>query len=300
MEFKQLKLSDREIFESFFGLCQHRLSPYQFSNIFIWKGLFDIFYAVLNGCLCVFFKDKTGCFMYLPPLGGNPDSSVINRCFAVMDGFNANKAISRIENVEEAGLKFYRNLGYGYFVKPGDYLCLRRDIVSLKGNRFKPKRASYNYCIRQYNPQLRLFQEGDQEACLSLYQGWAGERKKKFFDPVYQAMLDDGFSCQSAAIENFSQLDFSAYVVEIKNRITGYTFGFPLNRTTFCILFEICDLDYQGISQFIFSQFCRQLSGYRYINIMDDSGLANLRRVKLSYHPVEIIPNYIIKRKANG
>ena len=235
--------------------------------------------------------------MYLPPLSKKPEPSVIHSCFRIMDRFNINKDKSRIESVQENNLTFYQSLKYPCFRKSGEYLYRRKDIASLLGNRFKSKRASYNYFIKHYDFELRLYQRQDMSGCLALYQEWKEQRKGRFSDSVYQAMLEDSFFCQKLAMKNFSRLGLVGYVIRIKNKITGYTFGFPINPKVFCILFEITDLDYKGISVFIFSEFCRQLPDYEYINVMDDSDLENLRRVKLSYHPVRILPSYIIKNK---
>ncbi len=296
MKFNELRLSDKNLFERFFSFNDYQLSTYHFSNIFIWIRLFRIFYTILNGYLCIFLKDKESCFMNLPPLGRKPDSAVINNCFAIMNSFNHNKNISRIENIEERDLIFYQKHGYAYSTKPGDYLCRREDIASLKGNRFKSKRASHNYFVKNYDFEFKSYMGQDEADCLALYKHWAKQRKNKFSDSLYQIMLEDSFLCHKLALENFLQLGLIGYVVKIKGKIAGYTFGFPVNPRIFCILFEICNLAYQGISQFIFSQFCQQLPGYEYINIMDDSGLENLREVKQSYRPVRIVPNYIIKR----
>ena len=38
---------------------------------------------------------------------------------------------------------------------------------------------------------------------------------------------------------------------------------------------------------------------YEYVNIMDDSGLENLKAVKESYHPLRLVPAYIADRE-NG
>jgi len=77
----------------------------------------------------------------------------------------------------------------------------------------------------------------------------------------------------------------------------AFTFGFKLNKDTFCILYEITDLSIKGLSQFIFRQFCSELKNHRYINIMDDSGLVNLKRVKLSYHRREQSPVILLLEK---
>ena len=296
MEFKELKLTDQNLFERFTRLNKYHLSTYRFCNIFIWRKIFRIFYTILDEHLCLFFQDKCGCFMYLPPLGRNLSLSVVDNCFEIMDRFNTNKEISRIENVEGDNLSIYQRSGYVYSAKPGDYLCNREDIAFLKGNEFKPKRSAYNYFAKHYCSEFRPYLKQYKAACLLLFQNWAKRRRDKFTDSVYRGMLEDSFSCHKLALENCLRLGLTGYVVRIKDEVVGYTFGFPINSETFCILFEICDLSYKGISQFIFSHFCRQLPEYQHINIMDDSGLANLRRVKLSYRPVRIVPNYIIKK----
>ena len=43
--------------------------------------------------------------------------------------------------------------------------------------------------------------------------------------------------------------------------------------------------------------FAQELKNYKFINVMDDSGLENLKKVKLSYHPVKLVPAYIVRRK---
>jgi len=299
MKFRELKLSDQNLFEEYLDSDEYQLSAYHFCNIFIWEKLYRIFYIILDGNLCLFFKDKQGCFMYLPPLGIKLDLSVINNCFAIMDRFNVNKEVSRIENVQERNLSSYQSIGFTHFAKPGDYLCRKEDIVSMRGNRFKSKRASYNYFIKHYDFEFRPFLKQDKDDCIALYQHWAKQRKARFLDSVYQGMLEDSFSCFRVAMDNFDKLGLIGYIVKIKDKIAGYAFGFPINPKIFCILFEICDLKYRGISQFIFSQFCRELSDCQYINVMDDSGQENLRKVKLSYRPLHIVPNYIIKRTKN-
>lgn len=297
---KEISIKDKTIFEHFFALRRHNLSVYNFNNIFIWRKLFKIYWDIIEGSLCLFFKDALGCFMYLSPLGQNSSSEIIKRCFKIMDGFNQNKLISRIENVEEKDLGFYLALGYMCKPKYGEYLCKRQDLVELKGNRFKSQRAAYNYFVKHYRFEFGDFSLKDKAKCLKLYKDWAKERKNKFKDPLYQKMLEDNLLCQKETLDNFKASGLIARIVKIKDEIKGYTFGFKLNPDTFCVLFEVCDLSQRGISQFIFREFCRELKGFKYINIMDDSGLENLRRVKLSYKPFKVIPSYIIKRKDVG
>jgi hypothetical protein len=297
MKLNNLSVKDKPLFDKFLKLTQHELSAYAFQNIYIWREGFKIYWQVINKNLCVFFRDKIGCFLYLPPLGKNIKPEVIKEVFRIMDKFNRNKEISRIENVEERDLSFYQNLGYASSNKFCDYLCQRQDLARLKGNKFKSQRASFNYFLKHYKFQYLLFSLKYKDACLRLYQQWLGNRSAQNKDPIYQGMLGDSRDGLKILLGHYRHLDIIGRLVKIDYKVKAFTFGFPLNKDTFCILYETTDLAIKGLAQFIFRQFCRELKNYRYINIMDDSGLENLKKVKLSYHPVRLIPNYIITRK---
>jgi hypothetical protein len=124
--------------------------------------------------------------------------------------------------------------------------------------------------------------------CLKLFSKWARSRKQKFQDPYYHKLLEDSFSAHKLAIENFKGLGLTGRVIKIRKKICAYTFGFEITKDMFCVLLEVCDLRFKGISEFIFREFSKEMSQYKYINAMDDSGLENLRISKLSYHPINL------------
>lgn len=297
MKLDKLSLKDKKIFTKYLKLTEHRLSVYAFDNIFIWKELFDIYWAVIDGNLCVFFKDKIGCFLYIPPQGTRMKPRVAREVFIIMDKFNKNKDISRIENAEEKDLAFYRDLGYECRYKSCDYLLNRTELVNLKGNKFKSKRASFNYFIKHYRYKYLPFSLRYQKDCLQLYNLWVEQRRDNAKDPLYQSMLQDSRICLKILLDNYPHLNLTGRLVKINEEIKAFSFGFKLSPDTFCILYEITDLTIKGLAQFIFRKFCLELKDYKYINIMDDSGLENLKKVKLSYQPTRLIPAYIVKRQ---
>ena len=137
MKLNKLTLKDRTLFRRYLDLSGHELSVYSFENIFIWTSLFDIRWQVIDGNLCIFFFDSMGCFQYFSPLGKTKSSKAVSCAFGIMDSFNKNKEISRIENVQEPELDFYSDLGYACKEKSLDYLCRRTDLAYLKGDKFK-------------------------------------------------------------------------------------------------------------------------------------------------------------------
>ncbi len=97
-------------------------------------------------------------------------------------------------------------------------------------------------------------------------------------------------------INNHESLGITGRVVKIDDRIEGYIFGFESNKDIFCILLEIADPGINGLAQFIFREFCKEMNGYTYINALGDSGLENLRNVKLSYRPFRLVPAFTAYR----
>ncbi|MFA5388160.1 MAG: phosphatidylglycerol lysyltransferase domain-containing protein [Candidatus Omnitrophota bacterium] len=167
-----------------------------------------------------------------------------------------------------------------------DYIYLREDLSSLKGNKYKHKRSACNYFSKNYKFKYLPYKQSMKNDCFKLFSKWASARKQKFPDLYYYKLLEDSFSAHKLAIENYKALGLTGRVIKIRGKIAAYTFGFELKEDMFCILLEVCDLKFKGISEFIFREFCGEMAQYKYINTMDDSGLENLRISKLSYHPV--------------
>jgi len=234
--------------------------------------------------------------MHLPPLGGDQDPAVIEEMFRVMDRYNTNRDVSRIENVEEADIGFFRQAGYHCYLKSCDYVYARPSLARLSGNDFKSKRSSCNYFIRHYDFSYIRYNDTYRKACLALYEEWKQARQERLKGPLYTGMLEDSGRCLAFLLQGFRKLNAEGRLILIDGAVRAFTFGARLNQDTFCILYEVADLGAKGIAQFIFRRFSEELKDFAYINVMDDSGLENLRAVKLSYRPLRLIPAYNVVR----
>ncbi len=297
MTLKKLSLKDKPLFNKFLAFDKHLLSPYAFVNIYIWKSLFEVCWGIIDGALSVFFNDNGSYFMYLPPLAERLNPSAIRKAFDVMDSFNKNTEYSRIENVEDKDIAFYENLGYKYSKKNCDYLCRRTDLAGLKGEAFKAKRAARNYFLKHYDFEYSVFSGKYKRDCLNLYAKWAKDRRRKSGDNIYCGMLEDNLAALKILLNDYEDLSVTGRVVLIGGETKAFTFGFPIDKEIFCILYEITDLSIKGLSQFIFQRLSSELKDYKYINMMDDSGLDNLRKVKLSYRPSDLVESYLVSRE---
>ena len=311
MRLSPLTLDHKPLFNKYCSQSNLPLSSYAFASNFIWREFFDFFYVIyrteeLNDnagfteYLCVFAKQGDDYFLPILPIPFRIECP--NYIKMVLDVYqyllssNRNPEIARIENVPEDYLSVFTKAGFNYTEKETEYLYNAQDLSDLKGNRYKQQRNAYNAFLAKHKAIRYVpYQSMNQDACLELYDRWRKTRIKKYEDTFYQAMLDDSKSAHRIGITHSQELDLIGRVVRIDGEVFAYTFGYALNSQTFCILFEISDLQIKGLSQYIYREFCRELSSsYKWINAMSDSGLENLKRVKLSYHPKQLITSYNI------
>jgi len=291
MEPLPLAFKDKRIFEKYLKKKPRVLSGYAFENIFVWSPLFDILWLVIDDSLCVFFKNTVGMFMPLPP-SGRPDLRVLDKVFQMMEETNRNKDISRIENIEAEDVGFFVKNHFRTYEKDREYIVGQKDIAAYRGGGFRHKRNLANFFTKNYKSVFRDYREEDREGVMDLYRSWMRERASCHQDPVYRAMLEDGFKAFRVLLTHWPGLDISGKVVECDGKVRAFTSGFELSRRMFCVNFEVADLSFKGLAAFIFSEFAKTLCAYPEINIMDDSGIEGIRSTKLSFRPVATISSY--------
>ena len=318
MQLQPLTLNDKPVFDAYVHRTCPRLSSYAFAPLYIWQDHFAFYWVELAGHLCIFAKQNDDYFMPILPMPYETESrtylNVINKAYQFMVESSRNPHIARIENVPQEMLSLFgatcnpklvtqkfNKIGFCATLKETEYLYETEALGRLSGNRYKSKRSAYNAFVARYpSAILSPYCATDRDACFARYDAWRTARATQCDDDVYCAMLDDSRSAHRIAITHADALGLLGRVVRINGEIRGYTFGYPLNADTFCVLFEVTDLNTKGLAQFIYREFCSELMGkYRWINAMDDSGLENLRRVKHSYHPIRLIPSYNVLRSVD-
>src|SRR3989338_2444541 len=251
--------------------------------------------------LCIFAKNDAGVFMYLPPLGALIKEETIDQCFDYMKEVNGENGVTRIENVSHQQLKHFSTEKYAFYKKGYEYIYYKDDICELKVNRYKSKRSSYNQFKRLYTYEYAHYAPQMLEECMGLYRNWAEQRKRVIHDDIYHQMIDENGRVHGLVLKHFDQLGLVGRVVLVDGKNKGYTFGFSINQNLFCVLFEITDLSMKGLSVFIFREFCHDpaWADFKFVNVMDDFEMNNVRQTKMSFHPAIMMPLYTVtKRKS--
>lgn len=283
IDLKPLQPDTRSLFERYLEQTGAPLSAYAFPAHFLWRDHFSFHWTVHRDHFLLFAEYDRCLYMPLPPLGP-PDRTVIRDCFDWMDRRNPDRAISRIENISEAEVGFYQECGFTTEWKAPEYLYRRAALAALKGDRYKAQRAACNV-FERHHPIGRPYHPSDEAAARGLLERWVKDRIARHPDPIYRQMIQDSESVHRHALSEGEALGLTGWVIEVSGALAGYTFGFPQDRETFCILLEVADLKWKGAAAFLFRSFCRSLTAFQWINAMDDSGIPSLRQTKESYRP---------------
>ncbi len=292
-------LTQRTDVEKYLNRSPGQLSSFSFINIFAWQDFFRFEFKVMDDRLCVFARNEMGTFLYLPPLGGDIVPEVIESCFQVMEKDNGGNGVTRIENVSVDQLIWFPKEKFTHYNKGYEYCYYRKDIAGLQGNRYKSKRSSYNQFVNSYACQYCPFEESMTSDCLKLYQRWAEQRVMVHPDDIYGYMLKENEKVHKIVLEHFQSLHLTGRVVIVDGEIKAYSFGFPVNKEIFCVLFEVADLNIKGLAGYIFREFCRDkgVEPYVFINAMDDLGMDHMKEAKMSFHPSVLLPSYVVTKK---
>lgn len=278
-------------------LSPRTLAAYFPAYHYIWTNLLAYWWMELHGAFCLFAQSVDGWFMPLPPLGATAMEPVLADAFALMQRWNGDALVTRVENVSPDSADGFRRAGYQLTHKESDYLYRVEEIAALAGDRYKSHRALCNRVEREQAIVLAPFQPSDRRSCRDLLRTWIAQKQAVSLDPFGSLLLADAESAHEIIWEQASALQLVGRVARIDGVIRAYTFGYWLTPATFCVLVEAADRTIPGLAQYLFRDTCRQAlaHGAEYINTMDDAGLAGLRASKEAYHPVMLVPNFIAR-----
>ncbi len=304
-------IETKTLFERYQQSLQIPISDYTFSNNIIWLSRMSAFYQVIEDCFCLFSLNGNCLTMLLPPLGDpSRQARALEVCFEIMDSHNPSPYLSVVEYVykdflqvlnvdasalaeigasEEAVVASARSPWLVERALP-DYIYSTEDLIQLKGNPYKTKRGEINQFRRAY-PDYRLEVLGPQhwEGIRTLFETWLKNRLKYL---TGEAISDFFYTVEmerkaiERAIKHYDQLDLQGLCLFIDGRLEGFTMGERITPSVASILVEKTNFAVLGSAQFLFHEFAKVYDDCVYINVGDDLGLENLRKVKMSYRPV--------------
>ncbi len=287
IDFKPIKIEDKELITSYFLACGNRDCNLSFVNLYTWQFLTNSCYAVVDNCLIVRFTLDEESIVYTMPVGTGDVKGIIGM---LKDQAKAEGHVLRIHGVfpemeewfnREFPGRFDYRLDRDYF----DYIYLRKELAELKGKNFQPKRNHVNKFKRTYNYRYTPLTADMIPHCLELEEKWCEQHGCD----EEQSLINERKALNSA-LRHFEELELTGGALWVDDEIVGFTYGAPVNKDTFAVHIEKADSRIDGAYNILNQEFALHIpEKYIYLNREEDLGLVGLRKAKLSYRPVILL-----------
>mgnify|MGYP002628915532 FL=1 len=315
---KPFTLDVKPIMEKYVTKLNVELSDYTFAANYIWLANSSGFYALINKCFCLFVMTGGELTMLLPPLGKKKYvTQAIMKCFEIMNDNNSSPYYARIDYVQgdmieefvqsadEAQSMFEMLEHYIVEKRLVDYIYSVDSLIELRGNSYHTKRTEINKFTKSYPEHTiePLDSVRHKDEIMDLFNKWVSDRVKYMPKEEAEVFLEGIHQERSAIkqmLKHFDALELIGLVIYINGELKGFTAGERINDTTATVIIEKTDFEVLGCAQYIFREFSKMLKesyGVSYINVGDDMGFENLRKVKMSYRPFKLVPKYTIYQK---
>lgn len=280
-------------------LTDDALAAYAFPYHVIWTSALPYWWMEFDQMVFLFARSPDGWFMPLLPLGARPLDGAVRDAFRLMQEWNGQSPVSRIENVMGPQKRVLERGGVQFRSKEADYLYHAEALAQLAGDRYKSQRALCNRVERERTMTVEPYRAHHRTGCLALYDLWSSQKRSQKchgHDSMGHLLLEDAEGVHHLVLAEPERLGLSGTVALMENRIAAYTFGYWLTPRVWCVLLEIADRSVSGLAQWLFRDTCRTAvnRGATAINAMDDAGLPGLREAKRAYHPTTLIENWVV------
>jgi len=301
---KEIKLEDKELFNSYFHKYPPQTSEFTFTNLYMWRNFYRFNFMEWKEHLLLFSRDifeakkipasgNKKALYFFPPIGPNP-AEIIVSLFENLKEVEFHRVPERIsENVRNH--KKFSTLSIDILEDRDnwDYVYEAENLRNLPGNRYRQNRRWLNKFLENYDYEFKILTENEVKLCKKLQLEWCILRQCEDDEELKeeeQAIYD--------ALDNFLALGFQGALICVDDKCAAYTFGEMLNPETMVIHVEKAHMDYEGAYQAINNLFLKNsFENVIYVNREQDLGVPGLRRAKESYKPIRMEKKSIVYQK---
>ena len=285
---RPLSLEDKPLLDEVFEQLQPRVSELCLAGLFLFRRAHDYHITSLHDAIVLLGKGYNSRRYFLPPLGGDVSGALDLLFGSGLELYGADEDFVA-QHLMDKGMQISEERD------SFDYLYLREELAGLPGNRFHKKKNRINYFSTRHNYLVETFSPQHRTGCLALLGVWYSMAEHEG-----NLSLDLELEAASEAISMAGELDLEGIVISVDGAIKAFVLGERLNRDTAVCHFEKAEPFMEGLSQLVNREFAARLfTDCRYINREQDLGEPGLRNAKLSYHPVELIKKFLVRRQTN-
>lgn len=306
---------DRQLIQSYTLWGERQNCDLSFGNLISWKFLYNTQFAIVNDYLVFRFHYNRHLAYMMPVAKPQPqedgtfkvkpcdecsievikairdDSIAMGHPFLMMGVCNYMRDLIEQRFPDTFDIKPNRDFA--------DYIYTREKLVNLSGKKLQSKRNHINKFKSLYpNYEYRALTPDLIPQCLALEKQWRKVSKDDTDETDLDEELSEELRSMTRAFNRWDRLGLIGGTIWVDNKLVAFTFGCPINQTTFDVCVEKADVNYEGAFTIINQEFVKHLpEKYFYINREEDMGDEGLRRAKESYRPDILLEKNIIMEK---
>ncbi|RKD24590.1 hypothetical protein BEP19_09440 [Ammoniphilus oxalaticus] len=309
--FRQIRLRDKEMFESYTKRCDYPTNLWSMNFAFLWADAKGdqklVFWKIIDDLLVPFvLYRKEGLHLLCLPLGaGGPDRIlyVAYQCLKFCNTWNRKNRYypATIRTVNRDQLTFLQRSSE--FQKYFEYREMNgrerhfsiEKITELKGKDFQRIRNQLNRFNRDYpNAVIRPYEHRDYEAVLRVNNNWLKKAKQQYsviFDQLYFREI----------MKQHEELEHAILVVEIDHEIVGMvSAGLTAEGQSWgCLIKKMADVD--GLNEVMIVEMARAVQRLyptvELLNVGSDLGVEGLSKFKEKFRPALSLERYRVRLK---
>lgn len=297
LDFKPVKLEDKQLFDSYVKRSDCRNSETTFANMYIWKDSLNIQFAFLDKALVIGMDTQWYGKILFPPYLSDESESIapyMEMCEAYMaeQGIEfymksvTNKLKERIEKDCPGRYVF------SYDEYNSEYVYRTRDLIELKGKKYHSKRNHINSFLKNYTPEFEMYDTKYRDDCIRIQKGWAKHRQD---DDV---LAKNEMMSIERALDCYEALRLTGCVVKIDGEVVAFSVGERICPNMAVIHIEKARGGINGLYTYINREFAARVwKDCEYINREEDMGVEGIRKAKRSYHPIFMMEKYDVRIK---
>lgn len=286
-EARPLQLADLSLLQELLRELQPMVSELSFANLYLFRHAHRYMLTTVDDSLVITGCSYDGQPYFLPPLSGHKGKTARSLLDEKQTLYGADERFVA-EHLTDSYYSLYSDRDND------DYLYLRSDLAELTGKRFHKKKNRINYFTARHRYTVEPFCKEHLRSALKLLDEW----RRVHNDSTSRSLLAETEATREG-LELTVELGLSGVVVLTDKGVSAFALGEKLNDSTYVCHFEKADPFLEGAAQLVNREFCRALSvEYMYLNREQDLGESGLRVAKNSYHPVEMIRKFTVRRQS--
>lgn len=299
---KRIDLKNQEELQEYLSGYCYGTSGLCFTGLYMWRESNQFSYQIIGEYLCIAavshleIGEKELYFMF-PPLTktGQYDKDSLRYTILTARRLFEEKGADfslrlvpghMLELIKEAvpEISFYED-------RPNfDYIYSREELEHLRGKKYHAKKNYVNSFRKNYEYEYQLITSDMEEEIMEYI---ADFNRKKELPEHEMELLKLEEEAMRDVFHNFEAAGYFGGLIRINGKIEALTAGGRACRS-FVQHIEKANTEFRGLYPMIMNELIRSLpEDIEFINREEDMDMENLRKAKLSYHPVKLLDKYI-------